>query len=98
MSDKNIGNQKVYIQYDSDLVSKEFNKLFKNVIQQGLYNGGEIEINSNNDDNDNNTVNIAPMDVMCYTSEGQALHIVTNETIRPFPISKEKPYVVCNFI
>ena len=91
MSSVNTGNQLIYWRYKQELISSDLGKMLHNIIQPGVYSGGNITLDSGD------TVNIAPLDVVCYTSLNQWVHIRTQDTVS-LELSETDCYVTCQFV
>lgn len=90
MGSVNIGNQSVYFRYKQELISSDLGKLLHNLIQPGVYSGGNL-LHISGDD-----ITIAPLDVVCYTSANQFVHIKTQDTV-PLEVDETTPYITCQF-
>jgi hypothetical protein len=90
MSSVNTGNQLIYWRYKQELISSDLGKMLHNIIQPGVYSGGNITLDSGD------TVNIAPLDVVCYTSANQWVHVKTQDTVS-LELSETDCYVTCQF-
>ncbi len=75
--------QKVYIQFNSDLTTSEFNKLHRNIIKHGIYYGGDLTIGNDANDIPTGQVAIEPFIIYVYapTSTGQAVKIESDTRI-----------------
>lgn len=90
MGSVNIGQQTITWKYGEDLIASEINKWLYKIIKKGIYDGGLVSIASGD------TVNIAPMKVICETNLNQAIAIKTDGTVQ-LEISESTPYITCQF-
>ncbi len=90
MGSVNIGQQTITWKYGEDLIASEINKWLYKIIKKGIYDGGLVSIASGD------TVNIAPMKVICETNLNQAIAIKTDDTVQ-LEISESTPYITCQF-
>ena len=90
MGTTNYGTQTITFRYNQPLIASDIGKLLYNITKPGIYDGGNLTINSGNN------VNIAPLDVLVETSALQMMHIKTADTI-VFPITESTPYITCQF-
>lgn len=91
MGTVDIGSQEISWKYGQDLIASEINKWLYKIFKKGIYDGGLVTIASGN------TVNIAPMKVICETSLNQAIAVRTADTVQ-LEIDETTPYITCQFV
>lgn len=90
MGTTDYGTQTITFRYNQALISSDLGKLLYNITKPGIYDGGNLTINSGNN------VNIAPLDLLVETSALQMMHVKTTTNI-VFPITESTPYITCQF-
>lgn len=83
----NYGNQNIYTLYGQDATASNVNKRLSKIIQEGIYEGGTLYIDSGND------ILIGVFVVFIRGASGQAVKIETTTNIS-LTLSEATPYII----
>ena len=91
MGSTNYGNQTIYTIYAQDATSSNFNKRFSKIVQEGVYDGGTLCIDSGDD------ILIGVFTAYARSSSGEAVKIETSSTVS-VTLAEATPYVIGRFV